>query len=43
MTSERANVEGARVLTTTEVPRAASGQVGSVSGGAQHFKSSICT
>ena len=32
VTSERANVEGARVLTTTEVPRAASGQVGSGSG-----------
>ena len=34
-TSDRAKVEGARVLTTTEVPRAASGQVGSGSGGAQ--------
>ena len=37
MTSDRAKVEGARVLTTTEVPRAASGQVGSGSGGAQRF------
>ena len=27
--SERANVEGARVLTTIDVPRAVSGQVGS--------------
>ena len=43
VTSERANVEGARVLTTIEVPRAASGQVGSGSGGAQRYKSSICT
>ena len=43
ITSDRAKVEGARVLTTTEVPRAASGQVGSGSGGVQRFKSSICT
>ena len=40
VTSESANVEGARVLTTIEVPRAVSGQVGSGSGGAQRFKSS---
>ena len=39
--SEGANVEGARVLTTIEVPRAVSGQVGSGSGGAQRFKSSM--
>ena len=43
VTSEIANVEGARVLTTIEVPRAVSGQVGSGSGGAQRFKSSMCT
>ena len=43
VTSESAIVEGARVLTTIEVPRAASGQVGSGSGGAQRFKSSMCT
>ena len=43
VTSDRAKVEGARVLTTTEVPRAASGQVGSGSGGAQRFRSSMCT
>ena len=41
VTSESANVEGARVLTTIEVPRAVSGQVGSGSGGAQRFKSSM--
>ena len=41
VTSDRAKVEGARVLTTTEVPRAASGQVGSGSGGAQRFRSSM--
>ena len=39
--SEGANVEGARVLTTIEVPCAVSGQVGSGSGGAQRFKSSM--
>ena len=38
-----ANVEGARVLTTTDVPRAVSGQLGSGSGVAQRFKSSMCT
>ena len=43
MTSESANVEGERVRTTIEVPRAVSGQVGSGSGGAQRFKSSMCT
>ena len=43
VTSESANVEGARVLTTIEVPRAVSGQVGSGSGGAQRFKLSMCT
>ena len=32
VTSESANIEGARVLTTIEVPRAVSGQVGSGSG-----------
>ena len=41
--SERVNVEGARVLTTIDVPRAVSGQVGSGSGVAQRFKSSLCT
>ena len=41
--SERAIVEGARVLTTTEVPRAATGHIGSGSGGAQRFRSSMCT
>ena len=41
--SESVNVEGARVLTTIDVPRAVSGQVGSGSGAAQRFKSSICT
>ena len=41
--SESANVEGARGLTTIDVPRAVSGQVGSGSGVAQRFKSSICT
>ena len=41
--SESANVEGARVLTTIDVPLAVSGQVGSGSGVAQRFKSSICT
>ena len=41
--SESANVEGARVLTTIDVQRAVSGQVGSGSGVVLHFKSSICT
>ena len=43
VTSDSANVEGARVLTTIEVPRAVSGQVGSGLGGVQRFKSSMCT
>ena len=43
VTSEIANVEGTRELTTIEVPRAVSGQVGSGSGGAHRFKSSMCT
>ena len=38
-----AYVEGARVLTTMDVPRAVSGQLGSGSGVAQRFKSSMCT
>ena len=41
--SEGANVEGTRVLTTIDVSRAVSGQVGSGSGVVQRFKSSICT
>ena len=38
-----ANVDGARVLTMMDVPRAVSGQLGSGSGVAQHFKSSMWT
>ena len=38
-----ANVDGARVLTTMDVPRAVSGQLGSGSGVAQHFRSSMWT
>ena len=41
--SECANVEGARVLTTMDVPRAVSGQLGSGSAVAQRFKSSMWT
>ena len=39
--SVSANVEGARVLTTMDVPRAVSGQLGSGSGVVQRFKSSM--
>ena len=38
-----ANVDGARVLSTMEVPRATSDQAGVGSGGAQRFRSSMCT
>ena len=36
-------VDGARVLSTIEVPCATSGQHGIGSGGAQRLRSSICT
>ena len=38
-----AAVDGLRVLSTMEVPRATSGQLGVGSGGAQRFRSSMCT
>ena len=36
-------VDGAHVLSTMEVPRATSGQLGVGSGGAQRYRSSMCT